>query len=191
VGLLSLEILTGLMMGFISRMVFFAVQIAGSVMSFQMGLQMSSAMDPSSGTSMETPGLILSYLTALLFLSLDMHHWMLAAFLQSYTLLPVGGAGLSTALMDDGIRHTGRIFLAAVQMSAPLIAVSFLVTYVFALLGRTVPQMNVFTESFAARSMAGLIVFGLTIQLTAQHIMNYLRRMPRDLSEVIQLLSAG
>lgn len=191
VGLLSLEVLTGLLMGFICRMVFFCVQLAGSIIAFQMGLQMSSAIDPGSESSTETPGLILYYLAALLFLTLDLHHWVLAGFVDSYSVLPVGAAGLGNALMDDGIKHTARLFVAAVQMSAPMIAVSFLVTYVFALLGRTVPQMNVFTESFAARSIAGLLVFGVTIGLTAQHIVNYLRRMPQDLSTIVRLMSGN
>ncbi|MFT4693033.1 MAG: flagellar biosynthetic protein FliR [Limisphaerales bacterium] len=191
VGILSLEIMTGLLMGFICRMVFFTVQLAGSIIAFQMGLQMSSAIDPGTNSNTETPGLILYYLTALLFLALDMHHWVLAGFVESYTVLPVGAAGLGTALMDEGIAHTGRIFASAVQMSAPLLAVAFLITYVFALLGRTVPQMNVFSESFAARTLAGLIVFGLTVQLTAAHITNHLRRIPQDLSNIVHLLGSG
>lgn len=189
VGILSLEVLAGLFMGFVCRMVFFAVQLGGSIIAFQMGLQMSSAMNPEMNANTETPGMIMYYLTAVLFLTLDLHHWMLAGFVESYSVLPVGAAGLSEALMDDGIKHTATVFISAVQMSGPMIAVSFLVTYVFALLGRTVPQMNVFTESFAARSMAGLIVFGLTIQLTAQHIANYLRRIPQDLANVIRLMA--
>ena len=191
VGLFGVEIMVGLAMGFICRMVFFCVQLAGSIIAFQMGLQMSSALNPDTQSNTETPGLILYYLAALLFLTLDLHHWMLAGFVESYSVLPVGGAGLSTALMDEGIKHSARLFVAAVQMSAPMIAVSFLVTYIFALLGRTVPQMNVFTESFAARSMAGLLVFGVTIQLTAQHIINYLRNMPQDLANIVRLMSTA
>ena len=32
------------------------------------------------------------------------------------------------------------------------------------------PQMNVFAESFAFRIVGGLIVFGFTLQLAAQHV---------------------
>ena len=74
--------------------------------------------------------------------------------------------------------------------AAPLIAVSFIITLVFSMLGRAVPQMNVFTESFAFRSLAGLAVFGLTLHLMAQHIMNYLQRLPEDVLRVAQLIGA-
>jgi flagellar biosynthesis protein FliR len=48
--------------------------------------------------------------------------------------------------------------------------------------------MNVFAESFAVRPLVGLSVFGLTLDLMAQHIMNYLRRLPEDMLRVAQAL---
>ena len=49
--------------------------------------------------------------------------------------------------------------------------------------------MNVFTESFAFRTMAGLVVFGMTLNLMAQHISNYLHQLPEDILRVALLLS--
>jgi hypothetical protein len=51
--------------------------------------------------------------------------------------------------------------------------------------------MNVFHESFTIRTLAGLSVFGLTLQLMSQHIINYLRRLPEDMLSVAQLLGSG
>jgi flagellar biosynthesis protein FliR len=51
-----------------------------------------------------------------------------------------------------------------------------------------VPQMNVFSESFSVRLLAGMTVFGLTCQLMAQHIANYLQRLPEDVLRVAQLV---
>ena len=76
-------------------------------------------------------------------------------------------------------------------MTAPIIAVSFVINLVFSFLGRAVPQMNVFSESFAVRIIAGLSVFGLSLQLMAQHMLNYLRRLPDDILRVAQLLSGS
>jgi flagellar biosynthesis protein FliR len=77
-----------------------------------------------------------------------------------------------------------------VQVAAPVIAVSFMITVIFAVLGRAVQQMNVFTESFAFRAMAGLATFGLSLQLMSEHITNYLRRLPEDMLRVAQLMGA-
>ena len=61
----------------------------------------------------------------------------------------------------------------------------------FSVIGRAVPQMNIFVESLAFRILAGLMVFGLSLNLMAQHIVNYLRRLPEDLVRVAQLLGGG
>jgi flagellar biosynthetic protein FliR len=127
----------------------------------------------------------------MLWLSLDMHHWMLAALQKTYAYLPVGGAHLSEPLLRDVISRTSQTFEIALQMSAPLLAVSFIISLVFSVLGRAVPQMNVFAQSFSIRILVGLSVFGLTMQLMSQHIINYLRRLPEDVLRVAQLLGAG
>jgi flagellar biosynthetic protein FliR len=94
-------------------------------------------------------------------------------------------------LFRDVIAQTSRIFVIALQIAAPLMAVSFLITLVFAVLGRAVPQMNVFQESFAARTLVGLLSFGLTCTLMGQHLANYLRRLPDDLARVVRLMAPG
>jgi flagellar biosynthetic protein FliR len=123
--------------------------------------------------------------------TLDLHHWVLVGFQQTYAVLPIGAAHLNGGLFETVLKHTSRIFVVALQISAPIIAVSFVVTIVFAVLSRSVSQMNVFSESFAFRIAGGLIVFGFTLQLTAQHVLNYLRRLPEDLIQIGQMLAGG
>ena len=137
---------------------------------------------------MTAPASILYYLAVMLWLTLDMHHWMLVGFQRSYSFLPVGGAHLSQAFMMDMVSRTSGIFAVALQLAAPLMAVSFIISLVFSMLGRAVPQMNVFSESFALRPLVGLSIFGLTMELMSEHIINYLRHLPQDVLRVSQLL---
>jgi flagellar biosynthetic protein FliR len=191
VGIMAMEVGVGLMLGFAGRMIFFALDTAGAVISTEIGLALPGGINPMSDTQSVVPGLILYYLAAMLFFSLDMHHWMLAGFAKSYTYLPIGGAHLSGSLVNDLLARTSGTFFIALQLAAPVMAVSFIISLVFSVLGRAVPQMNVFAESFTIRILVGLAVFGLTMQLMAQHIMNYLWRLPEDMLRVAQLLGAG
>ena len=187
-GVMFQELAIGLLLGFMARMVFYAVDLAGNIIATEMGLQMATIFDPLSQASTQVPATILFYLAAIVMLSLDLHHWMLMGFQHTYAVLPMGGAHLSAALFEAVVKHTGQIFAIALQISAPIIAVAFVVTVVFAVLSRAVPQMNVFTESFSFRIVGGLIVFGFTLQLTAQHVVNYLNRLPDDLLRVAQIM---
>jgi flagellar biosynthetic protein FliR len=190
-GLMAQEVSIGLLMGFISRMVFYAVDLAGNFVAAELGLNMGVIFNPLEGHSSQVPGMVLFFLASVVMFTLDLHHWVLAGFQQTYSVLPMGGAGLSAGLFEVVVKHTSRIFVVALQISAPIIAVSFVITLVFSVLSRAVSQMNVFTESFAFRIAGGLIVFGFTLQLTSQHVLNYLRRLPEDLIRVAQMLAGA
>ncbi len=190
-GLMVQEVNIGLLLGFVSRMVFYTVDLAGNIISSEMGLNMASLLNPLSGQSSQAPGMIMFFLAAVVMFTLDLHHWVLVGFERTYTVLPIGGPHLNAGLFEEIVKHTARIFMVALQISAPVIAVSFVITLVFSVLSRAVPQMNVFSESFSFRIVGGLIVFGFTLQLTAQHVLNYLRRLPEDLICVAQMLSGS
>jgi flagellar biosynthetic protein FliR len=184
------ELSIGLLLGFISRMVFYAVDLAGNIIATQMGLNMANVFDPASSQTEQVPSSILFFLASVVMLTMDLHHWMLLGFERAYTVLPMGAAHLNSALFETVVAQTGNVFVVALQISAPVIAVAFIITLVFAVLSRAVPQMNVFAESFGIRIVGGLVVFGFTMQLTAQHVINCLHRLPDDMLAVAQMLGA-
>jgi flagellar biosynthetic protein FliR len=189
-GLMGIEISVGMLLGFVSRIVFFALEAAGHVMAAEMGLSMTADFNPFSTARSEAPGTMLSFMAITLFFSADMHHWFLRGLQRSYELLPIGGARLSAEVLTDVVARSAQLFVMATLLAAPIMAVSFIISLVFSVLGRAVPQMNVFVESFAFRILGGLIVFGLTLNLMAQHIINWLHQLPEDVLHVAQLLGA-
>jgi flagellar biosynthetic protein FliR len=190
-GWMAMEVGVGLTLGFVCRIVFYILEFAGGVISMEAGLNMATILSPFSQGRSEIPGMILFYLGALLFLSFDLHHWLLIGFQRTYDVLPIGGAKAGLPLLEDMVRRTGQVFVLGLLMSAPVIAVSFLINLVFSILGRAVPQMNIFIESFSFRILAGLIVIGMTLNLMAEHIINYLNRLPDDLVLVARILGSG
>lgn len=187
--LFAKEVAIGLLFGFVVRIIFYVLEFAGTLIATETSLNLAATLNPFSMGRSEAPGLILFYLGALLFLATDLHHWLILAFQKSYTVLPAFGGQLSSSLLADIIGRTGQIFAIGMIMAAPVIAISFLINLVFSLIGRAVPQMNIFVESLSFRILAGLIVFGLTLNILAQHITKYLRRLPEDLLYVAKLLA--
>ena len=191
IGLLVREASIGLLMGFIGRMVFFAADIAGQIIGTELGLNMGQIFDPSSHQADQVPGLILFFLATLTMLALDLHHGMLLGFARTFEVLPIGGGHLSASLFELVISRTSGIFVIALQIAAPVMAVSFAITVFFAVMGRAIPQMNVFAESFGIKIAAGLVVFGFTLQIASQYVANQLHRLPDDLLFVGQLLGSS
>ena len=179
------ELMTGLLMGLAVRLVFYAIEIAGQIISTEVGLVMSSQVDPLSQNSSTSIGTALFYLGSLLFLLSGAHHAVFAAFLRSFALSPPGSVGLASSAGEVFVRSSGNIFLIAVQMAAPILATNFVVTLSFAILGKAAPSMNVFSESFAARILAGLALLGLTMGLTAQLVLSHFQKAPELMLRLI------
>lgn len=187
-GVMIQEVSVGLLLGFVTRLIFYTVELAGSIIASEIGLNLASILDPMTEQSSQITGTVLVFLATVVMLTLNLHHWMLLGFERTYTVLPIGGAHLNSALFETIVAQTSRIFTLALQISAPVMAASFVITVVFAMLSRAVPQMNIFTEMYGFRVAGGLIVFGFTLELTAQYVVNYLHRLPDDMLAVAQML---
>jgi flagellar biosynthetic protein FliR len=191
VGLLFRETVIGLLLGFIARMIFFAADIAGMIITTELGLNMGMIFDPASRQAEQIPGLVLSLLAVVTMLTLDLHHGLLLGFAKTFEVLPIGGGHLSPTLFELVVRRSAQIFSIALQIAAPVMAVSFVITVFFAIMGRAIPQMNVFAESFGIRIAGGLVVFGFTLHIAAQYVANYLHRLPDDLLSFGKILNGG
>lgn len=191
IGLLFTEASVGLLLGFVARLVFYALEITAGILTTEMGLQLAPQFNPVNQSQVTAPGMVLHWLALMLFLGFDLHHWLFAALQETYNVLPAGAAGLSELTMNDFVARTGRMFKFALQVAAPVLAVSFVISLIFSVLARAVPQMNVFSESFPVRTMSCLIIFGLSLNLMAQHILNELRRIPDDMIRVAEMLHGG
>jgi flagellar biosynthesis protein FliR len=179
------ELLIGLIMGAVARFILYALDFAGQVMSTEMSLVMSSQLDPISNTSTTPVGTALFNLGMLIFLFSGCHHAVFAAFLRSFTIAPIGQLGFTREVAELFVVNTGKIFLIGVEMAVPLMAVNFVVTLTFAILGKAAPSMNVFAESFSVRILAGIAIFGVALGLTAQLVLSSMRQSPELMLHLI------
>lgn len=179
------ELAIGLMMGLGMRLVFFALEFAGQLISTEVGLMMSAQIDPISQNDSTPIGSALFYLGSLMFLISGAHHAMFAAFLRSFELAPVGAVAAVRNVGELFVHSTGNIFLIALQMAAPVMAINFIVNMTFAILGKAAPGINVFVESAVFRIIAGITLLGLTLGLTAQLVLSHLRQAPELMLRLI------
>ncbi len=190
-SLVLIEVGTGYMLGFVCRFTFFAMDVAGSLVATDLGLSMATMLNPGSSTASPVTATLFYWLGAMLLFALDLHHWILAAFVRTYVVLPIGAGHVSEALLKDILARTSWILATGLQLAAPVMAVSFVITLVFALLGRAVPQMNVFSESMPVRTAAGLFVFGTGLTFVGDNAANYLKRIPDDMVRIAKLLGTA
>lgn len=170
------EVMIGLIVGYIARLVLAGIQMAGDVIGFQMGLSIANIIDPmtSEQVSIITE---LQYLVALLvFLAVDAHHIFFSAIIQSYSILNPLSFHFSGPLMQTVLNCSKEMFVIAVKLTAPLMAVMLFTNVGLGIVARTVPQINIFIVGMPLQIAIGLIFLGLTapmfVKLTSGYFLN-------------------
>lgn len=179
------EIFIGFLMGYAVQVIFYVCQVAGRLLSMEIGLMQSNLFNPLMGQQETVLGTGMTMMSIVLIFTLDIHHQILFAFARSLELMPVGFGSLSAGSGELVVRSVGNIFLLAVQMSAPLIAVNYIVTLGFAILGRAVPTVNVLILSFGVRIGVGFAVLILVFVVVAQFLLGLIQGTPERMLQFL------
>ncbi len=177
----STELLVGLIIGFCTRLFFEGVQLAGQLIGFQMGFSMSNVLDPISGAQTPILGQLELFLAILIFLSINAHHILIRAMVNSFQLIPPLKFQPQGILVERVMALAGKIFILAIQIGAPVIAVTIFVNVFLALMARTMPQMNVFMVAMPLSIALGLFVLAMSMPFLAQVLKQNFYNLDRTL----------
>jgi len=186
--LIASEMLIGMVLGIIARFLFGAVEFAGTVIGFQMGLGMANVFDPQSQEQISLVGRFENTTATLIFLAMDGHLIVLQALVRSYSVLPPGGASISRPLVENLTELSASVFVIGLQIGAPLIVALFLANAVVGLLARSVPQIQVFVVGFPLTLMLGFLFLFFGMPFFAQAVHQMFEKLDTQFFEAIKLL---
>lgn len=159
------EVLVGLFFGLLARIMMAALQIGGMIAAYQMGLANAFSFDPTAAQQGALVGAFLSLLGVMVIFATETHHLVFAAVVRSYDVFVPGRAlpwGDLAAVLSDTM---ARSFVIAAQITAPLLIVGTMFYAGLGLLGRLMPQIQVFFIALPVQIAIGILV--LMISLSA------------------------
>ena len=175
---LMVDLTIGLGIAYISRLIFAAVQVAGTVVDFQMGFGVVNVIDPQTDTQVSVTAQLQNILAIFIFLATDAHHYIFQAIVDSFFVINPFEINFASVTPEYMLHLFSATFTTAVKISAPIMAILFFLSVGLGLVARTVPQMNVFIVGFPLQIGIGLLMVGLSISFFSILVQNEMHDMP-------------
>ena len=166
----------GLAIGFAVRVVFSAVELAGEVVGFQMGLNFAAFFDPTIGAQSSAVARFFGQMTSLLFLAMNGHILVLLAIVQSFKAFPVDRGFLDSLLQVKLYKLGADLFASALWIALPMVGMLMFTNLALGIVSRVAPQINIFAVGFPITLVVGLIAITVTVPMLDQPFMALMER---------------
>ena len=154
------EVVAGLLLGFALHLVFEAVRIAGQLMGVQAGFSLVNLFDPQSNAATPVLGVFLKMTALLLFLQMDVHLWIVRGLAKSFEYVPPGTALFGGAAAEKLMQVAGGMWLAALQMAAPVLLATVLADIAMGFMAKASPQLPVLLMGVSVKVVIVFVVLG-------------------------------
>ncbi len=161
--LIGRQILIGAAMGFAMRLAFAAIEYAGDLIGFQMGLGYATLLDPETNDQTPLIGSLLRYFASLGFLVANGPLMMIAGVSESFRGLPLAGTGGLFGDWHGLVLQGATIFGLALHMALPVIAALLVTNVALGVMTRAAPQLNLFSIGFPITITVGLVVLVISM----------------------------
>jgi flagellar biosynthesis protein FliR len=152
------ELGVGLVFGISLNLLNEALMFAGTVLGLHFSFSLVNLLDPNSQIETAVLGQLLNWMGLLVIIGSGLDRSLLAAMVRSFSAVPVGQAVMQAKTGIALAAMAGGIFLAGLQLAAPVMAAALTVEVTIALMGRLSPQLPSLVISVPAKTMVSYVV---------------------------------
>jgi len=165
-GELAVGLVYGLMLSLLNEMLLFAGEIIGAQLSFSA----VNLLDPTS--SIQTPLMsdMFQLMGTLVLITAGLDRIVLASLIRSFHAVPLCTFALAPLTARAIVQAAGGIFLAAVELAAPVLASTMLLEIAVALLSKLSPQLPVMSLTVPLKTIVGFAVLAGSLALWPRFI---------------------
>lgn len=170
--ILMQQLVIGLAMGFMVRVVFAGIEMAGEVIGLTMGLGFATFFDPQTQGRSSAISQVLVLLATLIFLTLNVHLSLFTALIESFKTIPIS-TSLTMGFSFQKLAIWGeQIFSIGLRLSLPVVAALLITNIALGILTRAAPQLNLFGIGFPITIGVGFLMLSMIIPYMLQPIEN-------------------
>ncbi|THF64172.1 flagellar biosynthetic protein FliR [Pseudothauera rhizosphaerae] len=189
-GLLVLfwQMAIGVAIGFMMRLVFAAVDMAGSLVGMQMGLSFAVFFSPTTGGQTAVLSEFLGLVATLLFLAINGHLLMVDLLVRSFEWLPISTTPLAAGGWRYIVQYGSMVFAIGLLLSLPMLTALLVTNIALGILTRAAPQLNLFAIGFPISLAMGIIVLMLGMNYLGPVILSFFERGFGAIDAMLQAL---
>lgn len=176
------EIVIGLFLGGLARLIVTALHVAGVIVGFQSSLGNAQFFDPMNAQQGSVVGAFFNILGIFLIFASDLHHLMLGALAESYLVFTPTAVPPIGDFADTAARIMSQSFVLAMQIAAPVLIVITVFYVGLGLLGRLMPQMQVF---FVAMPLQISLAFFVTVLTLSAGMLWFLEHFQNTILSIV------
>jgi flagellar biosynthetic protein FliR len=159
------ELGVGLVFGLCLMVLTESLMMAGTLTGMSFSFSLVNLLDPN--TMVETPvlGQMLGWLGLLVIMATGLDRVLLSAMVRSFVFVPVGQAGMHASVGPALAGMVGGIFIAGLQLAAPVMAAALAVEMTISMVSRLAPMLPVQVVGIPLKTMAsyGVLIGSLAV----------------------------
>lgn len=159
--MIAAEIITGLWLGWLARLLVLALPIAGQFISYMLGVANVLQPDPELGSQATPIAQLFSIAAPVVILVSGLYMLPLTALAGSYRLIPAGMLLPAADTAETAVRATGAAFGLAVRLASPFLLVSIIWHVAIGLLARLVPRLQVYFVVMPGQILGGIVLLAV------------------------------
>ncbi|MDU4860376.1 MAG: fused FliR family export protein/FlhB family type III secretion system protein [Terrisporobacter othiniensis] len=189
IRLVAMEIVNGLLLGYITNLCFNSLKIAGSLIDQQIGLSMSSIYDPNSKEQATLIENLMYWMGIIIFFSMNGHHKLIIGIQQSFHLIKIG-----ENLIQNNFYYIIHVFVQCFtigfKIAVPVILSLIFTDLIMGLISRSVPQLNVMIIGMPLKMLVGVVFFMIALPFIITEIHNLLNKIPDILDGTLSMVNS-
>lgn len=180
------EFMIGYIAGFVANIIFIAVEISADLISMQMGLTVSQALNPMTGTTSPILSQAYTMLAAMVFISLNAYQWLFMAVYKTFQIFPPGyGFLVNGNITKNIIVLTGDIFTVGLGIALPIFSVMVITDILLGFVAKMMPKMNIFMVAMPVKIYIGLLLFIMLMQPTYTQMTNLIQKYMSNILPIL------
>ncbi|MFI5010430.1 MAG: flagellar biosynthetic protein FliR [Solirubrobacterales bacterium] len=149
-----------------------AVESAGSLADVLAGFSFGALVDPVNGNPGGALSQFYSLVGTLIFLIIGGDAWVLRGMARTFQLVPLTSAPQLSSLVGGAEHVFATIFIATLEIAAPVVIALLITDVAFGVVSRVVPQISVFAVGFPAKVAVAMLVVGASLPFVAGWLSN-------------------